>query len=178
MGLATVMGCGSLNPDVKTESLGNGEFHLQCKGPLANCLEEADRLCMGSRYEVRSARDDRDYFGPATVAETEVRTSEAVIGCGQRGRNFFARPRGGGAGGGPPPAAPVLPAPSTSDLRPASAATTRACIPGATQLCVGPAACRGGQICIADGSAFGSCDCGGRASEPAPSPALPTEPPN
>ena len=34
--------------------------------------------------------------------------------------------------------------------------------PGATQTCVGPGACRGGQQCLADGTAFGPCDCGGR----------------
>ncbi len=35
------------------------------------------------------------------------------------------------------------------------------CTAGATQSCVGPAGCRGGQVCLPDGSAWGACDCGG-----------------
>jgi len=37
------------------------------------------------------------------------------------------------------------------------------CQPGATQQCVGPGACSGGQQCAPDGSTWGGCDCG---SEP------------
>jgi hypothetical protein len=36
----------------------------------------------------------------------------------------------------------------------------RACIPGATQACVGLGACAGGQACLPDGAGFGPCDCG------------------
>ena len=38
-----------------------------------------------------------------------------------------------------------------------------ACAPGATQYCLGPGACAGAQVCSADGSGFGPCDCGPRA---------------
>lgn len=34
------------------------------------------------------------------------------------------------------------------------------CTPGATQACLGPGACEGAQMCLADGSGFGACDCG------------------
>lgn len=34
------------------------------------------------------------------------------------------------------------------------------CVPGATQLCLGPGACRGAQPCLADGRGYGVCDCG------------------
>ncbi len=34
------------------------------------------------------------------------------------------------------------------------------CEPGATQACVGPAQCEGGQACRADGSGWDTCDCG------------------
>jgi hypothetical protein len=36
----------------------------------------------------------------------------------------------------------------------------QACTPGATQACVGPGGCQGGQFCTPDGMAFSSCDCG------------------
>lgn len=35
------------------------------------------------------------------------------------------------------------------------------CTPGATQPCVGPGSCSGGQVCLPDGSAWGSCGCSG-----------------
>jgi|HubBroStandDraft_1064217.scaffolds.fasta_scaffold02840_6 hypothetical protein len=35
-----------------------------------------------------------------------------------------------------------------------------ACLPGVTQMCLGPGACRGAQSCLTDGSGFGACDCG------------------
>jgi hypothetical protein len=42
----------------------------------------------------------------------------------------------------------------------AGAVGAGACTPGATRVCVGPAACQGGQLCAADGH-WGGCDCGG-----------------
>ncbi|MBI4956810.1 MAG: DUF4215 domain-containing protein [Myxococcales bacterium] len=35
-----------------------------------------------------------------------------------------------------------------------------ACVPGATQLCVGPGVCSGAQVCSDDGSRWGACECG------------------
>lgn len=35
-----------------------------------------------------------------------------------------------------------------------------ACTPGLSVACVGPGACQGGQVCAADGSGYGPCDCG------------------
>jgi hypothetical protein len=57
----------------------------------------------------------------------------------------------------PPSAPPVVEAPPADAEPPAGA-----CVPGATQECVGAGACRGGQACLPDGSAFGPCDCGGQ----------------
>jgi len=42
----------------------------------------------------------------------------------------------------------------------AVAPIARACVPGATQACVGPGGCQGGQVCADDGSKFLACDCG------------------
>ena len=36
----------------------------------------------------------------------------------------------------------------------------RVCAPGQSVLCNGPGGCVGGQVCNADGTAFGVCDCG------------------
>jgi hypothetical protein len=45
-------------------------------------------------------------------------------------------------------------------------ATITACVKGITQACVGPGGCRGGQACLADGSGFSPCDCGGGTAKP------------
>ena len=174
LALACMAACGSLGSDVKTQSLGNGEFRLVCKVSLATCLREADRLCMGNRFEVRSAKDDRDYYGPATIAETEIRTSEAVIWCGQRGRNLSAHAGAGEAEASRPLVASPAdqpgpgPAPLRSAPTPVSTATfrVRVCVPGATQTCVGPAACPGGQTCLPDATGFAGCDCGAERQLP------------
>jgi hypothetical protein len=41
---------------------------------------------------------------------------------------------------------------------------TMLCVPGASVACVGPGGCSGGQVCSADGTSFGTCDC----SHPSP----------
>jgi hypothetical protein len=46
----------------------------------------------------------------------------------------------------------------------APAGPTTACVPGATQACVGPGGCNGGQFCLDDGSKYSPCDCGGKAA--------------
>jgi hypothetical protein len=41
------------------------------------------------------------------------------------------------------------------------AGTSLVCTPGATQQCVGPGSCQGAQACIATGTGWSTCDCGG-----------------
>ncbi len=41
-----------------------------------------------------------------------------------------------------------------------SIGTLLACVPGATQQCVGPGSCNGAQSCNATGTAWSACDCG------------------
>ena len=51
----------------------------------------------------------------------------------------------------------------------ASPASALHCVPNATQLCVGPGGCRGGQRCAANGKAWTICDCGAGATQAKPS---------
>lgn len=59
---------------------------------------------------------------------------------------------------------PAASAPPTASAPPAASAvppkSSTACTPGATQACVGPAGCKGGQFCTDDGARFSPCDCG------------------
>src|SRR3954471_8579316 len=45
------------------------------------------------------------------------------------------------------------------------AETARVCVPGETRVCDGESACRGAQVCAAEGGGFGACDCGARAAD-------------
>jgi hypothetical protein len=53
----------------------------------------------------------------------------------------------------PPPPPPEPPAPEET-------APQQICVPNETRECVGPAACKGGQSCLEDGSGYTECDCG------------------
>jgi hypothetical protein len=144
-------GCGLLSGGVTAEHLADGNWQLKCKASLARCLERADELCHDASYKIVSASDDRDFYGPQDVPY-EVRSSTAVIRCGTRGRPLFGS--GGEAATPAPPAAAATAAPPA-----------RACVPGATQACVGAGACPGGQACLADGSGYSPCLCAAPAAD-------------
>src|SRR5262245_61996227 len=57
--------------------------------------------------------------------------------------------------------APFLLVPLASVLVLACGGHPRVCTPGASVACVGTGGCAGGQVCNADGTGFGVCDCGG-----------------
>jgi hypothetical protein len=133
----------------------DGSYRVDCKQPLARCLAGFERPCPQG-YEIVSARENRQFYGPDAYNQPVV-DSEAVARCRKPGQPAAAPPASASAGATPR---------STS---------SSVCVPGATQTCVGPGACRGGQQCLADGAAFGPCDCGtGTAASPAP-PAAPDD---
>jgi hypothetical protein len=154
--VSLALGCATTRA-VKTELGPDGVYHLKCATTLQVCLNQAEVLCNHERYAVLRAFDLHDYAGDLTQP-TETRQSEAFVRCGARGtwgeenKALMASPLGPSAGA-PAPSAPL--AVSAAGL----------CTPGASQACVGVAGCKGGQVCAADGKAFGPCDCG-----PAPAP--------
>jgi hypothetical protein len=149
-----LLGCATTS-DVITQPLPSGAWRLTCKDSLARCLEHVEDVCPGVRYKVLSAVDNRDYFGTAP-AEREMRSSEAVVRCGVRGKTVFKdreqlpdQPRD------PEDEAETRSSPDGGQpLEP-----LRRCVPGATQACVGPGACAGAQACLPGGSGFTPCDC-------------------
>jgi hypothetical protein len=59
--------------------------------------------------------------------------------------------------------APVARAPSQKAQETKNGSETNAtprCMPGSTQACLGPGACRGAQFCAEDGTHYSVCDCG------------------
>jgi hypothetical protein len=141
-------GCANTS-GVERRTLGDGSQRLSCRTPLTRCLAVMDEVCPRG-YEILRARQQVDVAGPMDISPPSI-TTEVDARC---------------LGGVPPPtASAALPAPTPAQATPR-------CVPGATQACVGAGACRGGQQCLADGAAFGPCDCG--TSDPSPSPSLPS----
>jgi hypothetical protein len=163
-GLVAAAGCA--RPDLEIRALPDGTRELTCKHTLPQCLSHVEDVCKGNSYEVLYATDTQKVYGSPSSSEVESRTSQAVVHClGPHQKSMAGAPLPAGV------AVPVLDAnaPAASATAPAPAAvvtSTRACIPGSTQACVGPGACSGGQACASDGSGFGPCDCGGAKSAP------------
>jgi len=149
----------------EAKHLPDGTLHLKCEGALTACIARAETACHGNNYEVLKARDQRDMLGHENGAvQVEVRTSEAIIRCGARGQPAPPLPPDAIAPPPPPPPAAVaVPPPPPA----------RSCVPGATQACIGPGRCDGGQSCLPDGSAFGPCDCGTLGPPPGAAPPPP-----
>ncbi len=185
--LVLFLGVGCAKSGVEIQRMPNDLNLIKCKTGLPKCLDTVDTVCKGSSYEILYARDEQRVFG---VGESYVegRTSRAQVHC--IGPHDLPRyddqavpapaPNGEGTppyaldGAGTTPNAAAAPngsatapnaaaAPNGSATAPNAAVPLHACVPGATQSCVGPGACSGGQSCLPDGSGFGACDCGAAA---------------
>lgn len=134
----------------------DGSYHLACQGPLPECLLRAEKLCQREGgYVVASARDINELLGhDQGQSQVEVRKSEAVIFCGNADPSF-SRPL---VETRQDPVKSLQTDEADAHAEPPRGA--RACVPGATQACIGPGGCRGGQACAADGSRFEPCNCG------------------
>ncbi|HWP04482.1 MAG TPA: hypothetical protein VNN72_02010 [Polyangiaceae bacterium] len=178
-GASALVAVGCTKPDVEIKSLPNGTRQLTCRHTLPQCLSHVDDVCKGASYEILYATDTQKVYGSPSSNEVESRTSQAVVHClgvhqepmgeAVAGQSLIAAAAVASASASAKPGA--APAASgavalTGAPRPASAPpiaegpAVRTCVPGATQACVGPAACSGGQSCLPDGSGFGACDCG------------------
>jgi hypothetical protein len=161
--------------------LPDGTTLLECNVALRSCLAEAERVCRNESFAVLGANNVvRHYGADAGDSKVVLIESSARIRCLSRGaeppsltpaESGAARPTAEDKFSpspaqkvSPPPAAPpkpvaAPPAPRT-DAVPAPAGKGAHCVPGASQACVGPGGCQGGQVCLPDGSGLGPCDCG------------------
>jgi hypothetical protein len=140
-------------------------YRISCEGSIDPCRAEAAEVC-GASYEVLEStgapiEPERvtSAPGPASTGPRYQRKKwlgQMVVACGPA--------RAPAADANPPAPAAVERPPAT-----ATAAPERLCVPGATQECLGPGACRGAQACSADGNGYGPCDCGPAAPQPAAS---------
>jgi hypothetical protein len=149
---------------VVVEKRDDGTVRLRCATALPACLDAGARTaCQGTHYVVLRAVDELNVRGSVTTS-LEDRSSGAIIQCGPE--------HTWGALGKPLEDLDKVVAPSPAAAAAASSsaagapAASSACMPGTTRVCVGPAACQGGQACLPSGAAFGPCDCGNAAARP------------
>jgi hypothetical protein len=154
---ALSLGCSRGARAVRLPAFSPGDeiYRISCEDSIASCRAEADEVC-GASYEVLESagapiEPERvtSAPGPASTGPRYQRkkwVGQMVVACGHRAASAAAAN---------PPAPPGVESA-------AALATTpdRLCVPGATQECLGPGACRGAQACLADGDGYGPCDCG------------------
>jgi hypothetical protein len=126
------------------EKLNDGSIKVTCELSMDECVRRAQDLCQNQRYRIIDG-----------TSETRLRDAPPFEKAYHTSRLHFACTDDGGKplislDSSAPPPAPAG----------AKSAAPRACAPGETRVCVGAAACNGGQACLADGSGFGPCDCG------------------
>jgi hypothetical protein len=135
------------------------QYRVQCAKNVSRCRDKAAEVC-GGDYEIlqssgRAVEPERITTAPGPVSTgpnfaPPAWEGELIVECGRR----HAQARGPVSG---EQAAPAVSAPTAA---PSTPGPGQLCVPGVTQLCLGPAACRGAQACLADGKGFGTCDCG------------------
>jgi hypothetical protein len=144
-------------------------YRISCDDTIAHCREEANEVCAG-RYQVLESTGApveppriTSAPGPASTGPRYQRVKwvgQMVVACGETSELAHdATP-----GGQQPAPAPTAAAPKVAARPPAD----RLCIPGVTQECLGPAACRGAQACLPDGNGYGACDCGNASARARP----------
>jgi hypothetical protein len=159
------MACGG---SVSSSTLPGHGHAIRCEKGMPDCVRRAETLCKDQGYTIVGGRELTRLLGGSTSSYRKLATEgELQVYCGE-----YAPPTclpaqqseeavyqlGEAPEGSPsdaPSAVPIVPVPG-----PTASAPAHVCVPGATQHCVGPGACNGGQICNADGLSFGSCDCG------------------
>jgi hypothetical protein len=155
--------CAHTSP-VKRKAQPDGTYRADCGVSLARCLTTIEEVCPRG-YDIVQAGETVRFAGPRELNVPDV-TSEVIARCRPDSPMF-------GGGQQPPPAASAPAAGGAAGASPKPDAP-KSCFPGATQACVGAGACKGGQQCLADGTAFGPCDCGPpTAAAPGDTPAPP-----
>lgn len=134
---------------------GSEVYRISCRSAIEPCRDKAATLCAGEYEVLESAGVPiepprvNSAPGPRSTGSRYQRpdwVGELVVACGAAKPAPQARDSAISAPRTPAAAQALLP--------------DQLCIPGVTQLCLGAAACRGAQACLADGRGYGPCDCG------------------
>ncbi len=144
-----LVACGA--SEFQSQKLADGSYTFKCELAMDECIRRAQEQCKNQRYRIVEGTSETR-LRDAPPFERAYHTSRLHLACTDDGANVLLKV---GAD-----------APEANKPKPGSS-----CSAGETRACVGPGACKGGQACLADGSAFGSCDCGNASL-----PAAPAEP--
>jgi len=160
--LSLLAGCSREARAVRLSSdPGTEVYRISCRSAIEPCREKASALCDGEYEVLQNAGAPVEpprvssAPGPRSTGSRYQRpdwVGELVVACGAHQRAESETE--------PAINAPTTAAPAPIERVPAA---DQLCVPGVTQLCLGPAACRGAQAYLADGRGWGACDCGAGA---------------
>jgi hypothetical protein len=146
------------------------QYRVECDKDVERCRAKASEVCAGeyeilqsSGHAVEPKRIDTAP-GPMSTGPNFARPSwagELIVECGRRAARQPVAEPASSESESESVSVSAAPAATTPALGP-----DQVCVPGITQICLGPAACRGAQACLSDGRGFGACDCGGTSASP------------
>jgi hypothetical protein len=165
-----LVGCSS----TQEKRLADGSWQIRCGEAMNRCASRADVICGDRGYQVLGGGTQGKMLGGTTGYRARVGVAELFVRCGEESARdeeaADAEAAGAEPRSAPPRSAEPLDPPKATRAEPqvAGRAPSQAplCVPGATQLCVGPGGCSGGQACARDGSGFEPCDCGQSTTTP------------
>jgi hypothetical protein len=143
-----LIACGA--SDVQSQRLKDGSWSFTCDLPMDECVHKVQTKCEKQRFRILSGTSETR-LRDAPPYEQQYHTSRLHLVCTNDGDTVLLSLDG-----------------KQASAAPAEKAVAAVCLRGQTRECVGAGACRGGQICLQDGTGFGSCDCGPVAPSPAP----------
>lgn len=151
--LVLVAACGA--PEVQSQRLKDGSWSFQCELGMDECVRRVQENCPNQRYRILDGSSETR-LRDAPPFERAYHTSRLHLVCNDSGADTVPAVDGSKANAASSVAAPINAAP-------------KLCSQGETRECVGVGACKGGQVCLPDGTGYDRCDCG-----PATAPKPPT----
>jgi len=156
--LLLLLGLGGCTNVPGTRAMPDGTLEIECESDVSYCVRHAESFCGNKPLEVLDATSREGPQGDARHADGSRITIVRFV-CGRNEAiNFHLHKKH-----------PEIPAPPEASATPQPTTPAPVCAAGATQECIGPGACAGGQSCLPDGSGWGACDCG-TATPPTPAP--------
>lgn len=162
LALLALSACGA--PEVQSQRLKDGSWSFQCELSMDECIRKVQDNCPNQRYRILEG-SSQTRLRDVPPFEKAYHTSKLRLECNDDSGDALIS-------FGSDKIAPSASSAPSSAAAPASVSKPPVCTQGQTRECVGAAACKGGQACLADGSGFGPCDCG-----PAPAPSAQAEVP-
>jgi hypothetical protein len=158
--LGSALGCSRDARAVRLTTVDRDTYRISCAHNIAPCRDKALEVCGGDYDLLETAGAPVEpprvssAPGPSSTGSRYQRpgwVGSIVVACGHAREPATERSL--------PPTPDTAAAVITAKLGP-----DQLCIPGATQICLGPGACRGAQACQSDGRGYAVCDCGTAAS--------------